>query len=258
MKNSVPKISFLVILLVADSHCGVIDRIIGTVTNTTHGVKQDIKNVWSYSKSKVFGEDSNSKPKEFEQGLIGGWIHTAKEKMHTVHAYIFSDVEIPSDRGFFSKMYNRVKNTLSNIKGLIFGKSDVNAITTNTPQSEEGKLVKTTLDKLFFENGTKKVDENYFKETIANLKRKLIDLRNNLTDLTPRIPVEDAQIDVRGAADAVSENFDEIHNIDIGLANDVYDRVEQTVNKVSKVKKRVNEVRENRIGNFETESSKKR
>lgn len=105
MKNSVPKISLLVILLVANSHCrvidsliwdmthriqGAIDGIIGNVTNktkevigsiantvthTTNGVKQDLKNVLSYN-SKVFGVDSNSKPEDYEQGLIGAWLET--------------------------------------------------------------------------------------------------------------------------------------------------------------------------------------
>lgn len=226
MKSPTRKVTVLLLILVVEIQCGVIDNIYGRVKNTTSGLGKDVKNVWSFSKNLVGLESAtkDNRPEEEKRGLIGGMLHSTREKIHNVRIYFWNTNSYEKDAGIFGNMYNRVKNRLSKIKGSIVGDNP----SPPQPLSENEKLIKNTLDKLFFGNGTRQVNGRAFQEVIDNLRKKVHDIRNNITGTNP-VNHGEGLIDVRlapaGVREAINENSP-------GIDNDVYDAVDDGLSKL--------------------------
>lgn len=225
MKLPIHTVAVVLVIFALETQCGVIDNIFGTVKNTSNALKQDVTNVWSYSKNFVgLKTPVDDRPEEEKRGLIGGAVHSTREKVHNFRNYFWNTDANAKDAGLLGNMYNRVKNNLSKIKGSLTGDNQ-----TPRPLSDNEKLIQNTLDKLFFGNGTRHVHGEAFKESIKKLKMKLQEIRNKVKNGT-ETPVYhgEGMIDVRAAAlnveDSVNENTP-------GVNNDVYDAVEENLNK---------------------------
>lgn len=243
MNLNIIKIKVIVLILVIESHGGLIDGVYGRIKNTTIGLEQDVKNVWTYSKGLVrHDETASEEPKE---GLIGGMIHSTHEKMHSLHEQIWAVEDIPNDSGLLWNMYNRMKQRLAKAKNFILGNGDKPVDAKNTrPPSEEEKVIKEIMDKLFYANGTRRIEENAFDEAVENLRKKLKEMRNE-PKTTTYSPADDGEglIDVR-LADVREDLKDNALNA--GVDNDIYDKVDDNMNAVNdKGREMINTLKDN-------------
>lgn len=220
MHLSLVKISVLALFLAVESNGGLVDGVYERIKNTTTGLRQDVRNVWSYSKGLVGKDEPAANQTE---GLIGGMIHSAHEKMHSLHEQLWKVEDIPNDSGLLWNMYCRLKQRLAKAKHFILGDGNKPVENNTQPPNPEAKLIKDTMDKLFNADGTRKIDGDAFTEAVENLRKELNEMREN----SGKTEDGEGLIDIR-LGDGHFDNKDNAQDA-ASVGNDIYDKVYDNV-----------------------------
>lgn len=243
MKNFL--VFIVLITVLSNVNCRFFDGILGAVKNTTNMINQDILNVVNYGKNTVFGVSDATNKTTKKHNTNTGFIDNVSLKLHDVavgaREHFRKAISIfdkdDNGNGPIERMFDKMKNKVTNVKGLLFNGNKESDITKKKNSNIE--LLCEKLKHYIFNKNTTSSSPGVQK-TIHSLKEVVNMVRNNITKhKQPNNSEIDGTglIDIRGAFGDQADNLENSKNNINNAIDVVYDKVDgddngihQTVN----------------------------